>query len=174
MSLSIMHLLIASSSQFAAHPHHHQRQVRRPHQHEGGRQRVRLPPRVVPALPHLLLCLSAGSLPPRLPASRTTWTTTEELQLGNVPSCPHDEVQLVWAKAGRGIWGLGHVFEDKLYFTKDIVDDSFVPKNRKPKPISKPAAKPAPKPAPKGKHVQLFKMKRKVGKGFYSVPVDGQ
>ena len=59
-------------------------------------------------------------------------------------------------------------------FTKDIVDDSFVPKNRKPKPISKPAAKPAPKPAPKGKHVQLVKMKHKVGKGFYSVPVDGQ
>ena len=85
-----------------------------------------------------------------------------------------DEVQLVWAKAGHGIWGLGHVFEDNLYFTKDIVDDSFVPKNRKPKPISKPAAKPAPNPAPKGKHVQLFKMKRKVGKGFYSVPVDGQ
>ena len=76
--------------------------------------------------------------------------------------------------AALGIWGLGHVFEDKLYFTKDIVDDSFVPKNRKPKPISKPAAEPAPKPAPKGKHVQLFKIKCKVGKGFYSVPVDGQ
>ena len=43
-----------------------------------------------------------------------------------------------------------------------------------PKPISKLAAKPAPKPAPKGKNVQLFKMKCKVGKGFYSVPVDGQ
>ena len=85
-----------------------------------------------------------------------------------------DEVQLVWATAARGIWGLGHVFDDKLYFTNDIVDDSLVPKNRKPKPISKPAAKPAPKPAPKGKHVQLFKMKRKVGKGFYSVPADGQ
>ena len=28
--------------------------------------------------------------------------------------------------------------------------------------------------APKGKHVQLFKMKRKVGKGFYSTPVHGQ
>ena len=54
--------------------------------------------------------------------------------------------------------------------TKDIVDDSFVPKNRKPKPIPQPAAK----PAPKGKHVQLFEMKRKVGKGFYSAPVDGQ
>ena len=50
--------------------------------------------------------------------------------------------------AARGIRGLGHIFEDKLYFTKDIVDDSFVPKNRKPKPIPKPAAKPAPKPAP--------------------------
>ena len=71
--------------------------------------------------------------------------------------------------AARGIWGLGHVFEDKLYFTKDIVDDSFVPKNRKPKPIPKCA----PKPAPKGNHVQQFKMKCKVGKGFYSVPVDG-
>ena len=31
---------------------------------------------------------------------------------------------------------------------------------------------PAPKPAPKGKHVQIFKMRCKVGKGFYSVPVN--
>ena len=83
-------------------------------------------------------------------------------------------MQLVWAKASRGIWGLGHVFEDKLHFTKDIVNDSFVPKIRKPKPISKCATKPAPKRAPKGKHLQLFKMKHKVGKSFYSVPVDGQ
>ena len=30
----------------------------------------------------------------------------------------------------------------------------------------------APKPAPKGKHVQLFRMRRKVGKGFYLVPVN--
>ena len=45
---------------------------------------------------------------------------------------------------------------------------------RQPKPIHKPAAKPAPKSVSKGKHVQLFKMKCKVGKGFYSVPVDGQ
>ena len=35
------------------------------------------------------------------------------------------------------------------------------------KPIAKPAVKPAPKPAPKGEHLQLFKMRRKVGK-FYS------
>ena len=45
--------------------------------------------------------------------------------------------------------------------------------NRKPKPIPKPEAKPAPKAAPKGKHVQLFKMRRKVGKGFYSTAPDG-
>ena len=36
MSLSIMPLLIVCASQLAAHPHHHQRQVQRPHQHEDG------------------------------------------------------------------------------------------------------------------------------------------
>ena len=39
--------------------------------------------------------------------------------------------------------------------TKDIVDDTFVPKNRNPTPIPQPAAKPAPKPAPKGKHANV-------------------
>ena len=81
-------------------------------------------------------------------------------------------MKIVWAKAGCGIWGLGHVFEGKLYFTNDIVDDSFVPMNRNPKPILKPEAKPAPKPAPKRKHVQLFKMRRLVGKGFYITAPD--
>ena len=32
------------------------------------------------------------------------------------------------------VWGLGHVFEGKLYFTKDIVDDSFVPTCTPPPP----------------------------------------
>ena len=71
---------------------------------------------------------------------RTTLTTIEK-------SCEDDEVQIVWAKAGCGIWGLGHVFQGKLYFTKAIVDDNFVPRNRKPKRIPKPEVKPAPKPA---------------------------
>ena len=31
---------------------------------------------------------------------------------------------------------------------------------------------PAQTPAPKGKHVQLFKMRQKVGKGFYSTAPD--
>mmetsp|Transcript_100689 Transcript_100689/g.170231 ORF Transcript_100689/g.170231 Transcript_100689/m.170231 type:complete len:85 (+) Transcript_100689:295-549(+) len=79
---------------------------------------------------------------------------------------------MVWAKATRNVWGWGHVFEGKLYFTKDIVDNSFVPKNRQPKPALQPATKPAPKPALKGKHIRLFKMRHKVGKGFYSMAPD--
>ena len=47
------------------------------------------------------------------------------------------------------------------------MDDSFVPKAKKPKPIPQSA----PKPALKGKHVQRFNRRHKVGKGFYSVPV---
>ena len=45
---------------------------------------------------------------------------------------------------------------------------SFVLKNRKPKHVPQRAAK----LAPKGKHVQLFKMRRRVGKGFYSTAPD--
>ena len=40
------------------------------------------------------------------------------------------------------------------------------------KPVPQPTATPAPKPAPKGKHIQLFKMRRRVGKGFYSTAPD--
>ena len=50
--------------------------------------------------------------------------------------------------------------------------ESVQKKKKKPKPIPKPAAKPAPKPVPKGKHVHLFKMRHKVGKGFYSTALD--
>ena len=77
-------------------------------------------------------------------------------------------MQIVWATAARGHWGLGHAFRGKLYFTKDVVDDSVVPRNKQPTRIPEPAAKPAPKPVPKGKHVQLLKLRRKVGNGFYS------
>ena len=40
------------------------------------------------------------------------------------------------------------------------------------KPIPKAEAKPALKPAAEGKHVQLFKMRHKDGKGFYSTASD--
>ena len=68
-----------------------------------------------------------------------------------IPHSPSKNAQAP-PTTGRGIWGLGHVFKGKLYFTKDIVDDSFVPRNRKPKPIPTPKANPTPKSAPKGKH----------------------
>ena len=54
----------------------------------------------------------------------------------------------------------------KLYFTKDIVDDSFVPRNRKPKTIPKPEAKPAPKAAPKGKACAIVQDDAQGGKGL--------
>ena len=46
--------------------------------------------------------------------------------------------------------------------------------NLKPRELAIPEteAKPAAKTAPKGKHVQLFKMRRKVGMGFYSTALD--
>ena len=66
------------------------------------------------------------------------------------------------------LWCLGHVFQGMLSFTKDTVDGNFVPKSWKPKPIFKPATKFAPKLAPKGKHFQLFKMRRQVGRA--SIP----
>ena len=80
-------------------------------------------------------------------------------------------MRVVWAKAGRGIWGLGHLFEGP-FTTKDIFDDKFVPRNRKRKAIPKPEAKPAPKPTAKGKHVQLFKVRRRAflkGPDFFFV-----
>jgi hypothetical protein len=36
--------------------------------------------------------------------------------LFNSDSREDDEVEIVWAKATRGGWGLGQVFEDKLFF----------------------------------------------------------
>ena len=39
------------------------------------------------------------------------------------------ECDVVWAKSGRGVWGLCHVFEDTLYLTRDLMEDSAVPSN---------------------------------------------
>ena len=63
----------------------------------------------------------------------------------------HDEVEIVWAKASQGIWGLGHMFEGLLYFTRDIVDSSVLRESYKlprPGPPSSPPSSP-PKPKPK-------------------------
>ena len=49
--------------------------------------------------------------------------------------------EVIWAKAARGVWGMAHVFDGKLYFTRDHMQGNFIPKNLKlhePKPTTKP------------------------------------
>ena len=52
--------------------------------------------------------------------------------------------------SARGVWGLAHVFNNKLFFTRDIMDDDAVPKHFN---VPEPKPKPKLKPAPKGMHV---------------------
>ena len=91
---------------------------------------------------------------------------------------------MVWAKASRGIWGLGHVFEGQLYFSPCILNASVVRESCKlPRPEP-----PTPTPSPpsstgkpnietwvkeqkEGEYVQRFQMWRNVRKDFYSEPV---
>ena len=63
----------------------------------------------------------------------------------------------------EGIWGWGHVFRNKLYLTRDLVDDACIPPHIA---VPKPAAKLAPKAPAKGdakgkkqKHVQELTMR---------------
>ena len=51
-------------------------------------------------------------------------------------------------KSARGVWGMGHSFGNKLYFTRDIPEGNWVPKNllAPAKPPTK-KAKPPPKSA---------------------------
>ena len=68
-----------------------------------------------------------------------------------------NDVEVVWAQSARGVWGLGHVFDGKMYFTRDICEEKWIPKDlvppktlvfapkarakAAPQPIAKPAAK---------------------------------
>ena len=69
-------------------------------------------------------------------------------------------VDIIWAKAARGVWGLAHVFNNKLFFTRDIMDDDAVPMHA------------APTPGPKGQHRQEFRMVYHRKKGFTSQPIE--
>ena len=78
----------------------------------------------------------------------------------------------VWAKSGCGMWGLCHAFEDTLYLTRDLMEDSAVPSNLSVPKVSdsdgaatSARAKKSPKPR---EHVQLFRMEGDRNKGFYS------
>ena len=90
-----------------------------------------------------------------------------------------DHCDVIWAKAGRGVWGLCHVFENNLYLNRDLMEDSVVPSNLSIPKVPEPdwvatSARAKNKKGPKpGEHVQLFRMKRNRNKGFYSVLLGG-
>ena len=78
---------------------------------------------------------------------------------------------VIWAKAARAVWGMAHVFDGKLYFTRDHMQGNFIPKNLKlpePKPAPKPRPKASSKASSSGEHVQLFRMVYDRKKGFQS------
>ena len=68
-----------------------------------------------------------------------------------------NDVEVVWAKSARGVWGLGHVFDGKMYFTRDICEEKWIPKDlvplkklvAAPKARAKFARQPRAKPATK-------------------------
>ena len=66
---------------------------------------------------------------------------------------PVDHVEIVWAKSARGVWGLGHVFDGKLYFTRDICEEKLIPKDLVPpkKLVAAPKARAKAAPQPRGK-----------------------
>ena len=82
------------------------------------------------------------------------------------------------AKSARGVWGMGHGFGDKLYFTRDIPEDKRVPKDLlapvSAKPLAtraKPKGAPQSVPVDRGVHVQEFKVKWTMSKTIYMEPV---
>ena len=68
-----------------------------------------------------------------------------------------NDVEVVWAKSARGVWGLGHVFDGKLYFTRDICEEKWIPKDLVPpkKSVAAPKARGKVAPQPRGKPAGL-------------------
>ena len=67
---------------------------------------------------------------------------------------------------------MAHVFNGKLYFTRDHMQGTFIPKNLnspEPKPAPKPRAKASSTATSNGEHVQLFRMVYDRKKGFQAV-----
>ena len=58
-------------------------------------------------------------------------------------------MEVVWAKSARGVLGLGHVVDGKLYFICDICEGTWIPKDLVPRKKSVPVPKTRAKPAPK-------------------------
>ena len=56
-----------------------------------------------------------------------------------------NDLEVVWAKSARGVWGLGHLFDGKLYCTRDVCEEKWIPKDL----VSPKKLVPAPKARPK-------------------------
>jgi hypothetical protein len=39
------------------------------------------------------------------------------------------QIEFVFAQANRGVWGMAHVFNKKLYLTRDVINGDFIPSN---------------------------------------------
>ena len=64
---------------------------------------------------------------------------------------------------------MAHVFDGKLYFTREHLQGTFIPKNLKlpqPNPAPKPQAKASSKASSSGEHVSLFRIVYDHKKGF--------
>ena len=102
----------------------------------------------------------------------------EVVEEGDCPTTDEDsemdsDSEVVWAKFAPGTWGLGRTFGDNLDFTRDILEEKWIPKKLEAPTVAKPAPKLAPKhrkqptvkpfaatssiPVADGEHVQLFK-----------------
>ena len=73
--------------------------------------------------------------------------------LPNAPTTDDDsdlnsDTEVAWVRSACGVWGMGHSFGNKLYFTRDIPEGKWVPKNLL-APAKRPTkkAKPPPKSA---------------------------
>ena len=66
-------------------------------------------------------------------------SSVSELEEGN-------HVGVVWPKIASGVWRLGHVFDGKLYFARDLWEEKWVPEDLAPLEKSVPAPKVRAKP----------------------------
>ena len=94
--------------------------------------------------------------------------STGEPVLADAPTTDDDsdlnsDTEVVWVKSARGVWGMGHSFGNKLYFTP------AKPPTKKAKPPPKSATQSI--PVESGEHVQEFKVKWSRTKKFYTEPV---
>ena len=83
-------------------------------------------------------------------------------------------VDVIWAKAARGVWGLAHLFNNKLFFIRDM-RCSPQARSQNPHAGRSPTQLPSPRPQPTlATRGQEFRMVYHRKKGFILEPVEHQ